>query len=317
MQIATLFTTPDNPLPGGAHPGFLEAAPEVRLRYVRWDCPVKPFKGTVLILQGRSEFIEKYFETVSDLLERGFGVVTFDWRGQGGSSRLLRDQYKGHVENFNQYLDDLEAIFTRVLLPDCKPPFFVLAHSMGGLISLLAAPALTNRVSRMILTAPLLGLNNLPVRQGTLQKLLGLATFFGLGHYYIMRKWSLEKRSTFLSNKLTSDPMRFARNARIFNEFPLLAIGPPTIAWVFAACRTMTRVTSPEFFNSISIPTLLLAGGSDAVVLLSAIETFGRNMRSGSFATITGSKHELLQESDQYRKQVIAAFDAFIPGRTD
>ena len=28
--------------------------------------------GTVAILQGRSEFIEKYFETISDLLARGF-----------------------------------------------------------------------------------------------------------------------------------------------------------------------------------------------------------------------------------------------------
>ena len=35
--------------------------------------------------------IEKYFEVVGELRRRGFAVAVLDWRGQGGSSRLLRN----------------------------------------------------------------------------------------------------------------------------------------------------------------------------------------------------------------------------------
>ena len=65
--------------------------------------PPGPPQGTVCILQGRAEFIEKYFETVGDLLLRGFAVATFDWRGQGLSARRLGNPRKGHVRRFDDY----------------------------------------------------------------------------------------------------------------------------------------------------------------------------------------------------------------------
>ncbi len=39
--------------------------------------------------------IEKYFEVVSELRERGFAVAVLDWRGQGGSARALPIRAKG------------------------------------------------------------------------------------------------------------------------------------------------------------------------------------------------------------------------------
>jgi hypothetical protein len=58
------------------------------------------------LLPGRAEFIEKYFEVVRELKNRGFAVVTFDWRWQGLSGRVLADRQKGYVENFRQYDTD-------------------------------------------------------------------------------------------------------------------------------------------------------------------------------------------------------------------
>ncbi|NKB52421.1 MAG: hypothetical protein GKR97_09385 [Rhizobiaceae bacterium] len=69
-----------------------------------------------------------------------------------------------------------------------------------------------------------------------------------------------------------------------------------------------------SYSNSISIPTLLIAAGNDPIVSPSAVELFGRKMRSGAFLTISGARHELLQERDLYREQFLAAFDAFVPG---
>ena len=46
-------------------------------------------RGTVVVLGGRAEFIEKYFEVIGELLARDFAVAALDWRGQGGSARRL------------------------------------------------------------------------------------------------------------------------------------------------------------------------------------------------------------------------------------
>lgn len=311
---ARLFATPQNPIPEGARVGHVSTGDDFRLRYARWETAVRPSKGTVLLLHGRSEFIEKHFETIQDLRARGFGVLTFDWRGQGGSGRMLQRSDKGHVENFNQHLEDLDTIFTRVALPDCRPPFYILGHSTGSLIALLAAPDLTNRVRRMVLVAPLLELARTPVRQRTVQRIFGLLTLLGLGRLAAVRNWVPLAERSFIGNRLTSDTRRFNRLRDVAIDHPHLTIGPPTIAWVFAALRAMETVTEPGYANAIAIPTLFVAAGADEVVSTRAIEAYGRSMRSGAFLTIAGAKHEIMEERDAYREQFLAAFDAFVPG---
>lgn len=76
----------------------------------------------MVLLQGRNEFIEKYFETMTDLTARGFTVVTFDWRGQGGSHRLLKDRQRGYVRSFEDYSDDLDLILDQIALPTVPRP---------------------------------------------------------------------------------------------------------------------------------------------------------------------------------------------------
>lgn len=308
---ARLFATPENPIPTGARVGIITTPDGVQLRYARWEATLRPSKGTVLLLHGRTEFVEKYFETVEDLRARGFGVLTFDWRGQGGSSRQLWDKRKGHVENFQQYLTDLETVLSEIALPDCRPPLYISAHSTGALIALLAAPALGNRVRRMVLCSPLLALNQLPMRQTLLQKVTGVLTVLGAGRLAV-GKHNPNRR--FIGNKLTSDTARFERSRGVLAKAPELATGRPTVAWIFSACRAMATVNLPGYANAISIPTLLVAAGNDAVVSPQRIEVFGRQMRSGAFLTISGARHELWDERDVYRQQLLAAFDAFVPG---
>ena len=139
----------------------------VRLRFARF-MPEGKAKGTVALFSGRCEFIEKYFEVVRELRSRGFAVALLDWRGQGGSQRLLRNRLKGHVTRFSDYLLDLEAFAREVLLPDCPPPHFALAHSMGGAVMLRIAHAGKRWFDRMVLSAPMIDLpgraTSLPVR---------------------------------------------------------------------------------------------------------------------------------------------------------
>src|SRR5262245_38206518 len=66
-----LVSIPANPVPEGAVTGALKTHDGVTLRFARWQ-PPPGRKGTVCLFQGRTEFIEKYFETVRELRSRGF-----------------------------------------------------------------------------------------------------------------------------------------------------------------------------------------------------------------------------------------------------
>jgi lysophospholipase len=308
-----LFDSPGNPLPGNASAGMFTTGDGKRIRYALFGATGRPMRGTVILLQGRNECIEKYFETIGDLQKAGLGVATFDWRGQGGSERLLRNPRRGHVRSFAQYAADLEQFYRDIVLPDCRLPLFVLAHSTGGLVALLAAPALVNQVQRMVLSAPLFAISGIPLSMHRLRRLTGLLRSVGAGSMRLGGRKN-DGPPAFEGNVLTSDAKRFRRNAAICEDHPELALGSPSVAWINAACKAAAAATDSEYLATINIPTLFVAAGADRVVSTHAIEDCARRMRSGSLLTIDGARHEILQEADVYREQMLAATKAFMLG---
>ena len=89
-----LVSIPANPVPDNVVTGMLKTPDGVGLRFARWEPPAGR-RGTVCIFPGRTEWIEKYFETVRDLRARGFAVAVLDWRGQGLSDRCVRRPSQG------------------------------------------------------------------------------------------------------------------------------------------------------------------------------------------------------------------------------
>jgi len=68
---------------GGGTYGYFRVPDGTRLRFAIWR-PQNGLQGTVVLLGGRGEFIEKYAgELVGELLGRGYAVYALDWRGQG------------------------------------------------------------------------------------------------------------------------------------------------------------------------------------------------------------------------------------------
>jgi lysophospholipase len=152
-----LVSIPANPVPEGATLATLKTPDGVTLRAVRWP-PPPGRKGTVCLFQGRTEYIEKYFEIVRDLRARGFAVATLDWRGQGLSERALRDRFKGHVGSFSEYDTDLATFMQEMVLPDCPPPHFAIAHSAGASVLIRAAYRGKRWFDRIVLTSPMIHL---------------------------------------------------------------------------------------------------------------------------------------------------------------
>lgn len=309
-----LFETDANPIPSRIRGGLFHAPDGKALRYSLLKAESRPCRGTVIVLQGRNEFIENYYETMSDLAGRGFTVATFDWRGQGGSHRLLRDRLRGYVRSFNDYADDLDHFLTGIVLPDCPPPFFILAHSAGALVALSSLEQLSSRITRMVLCAPLMGLGGQKISDDNVRRITAALRWIGLGRIYAAGGRTLSAARAFADNPLTSDPLRFMRNVEITRTYTDLALGGPTVRWVWSALETAWRINQPDFYKSPIAPVLIIAAGADRVVSTAVIERFVARTRNISLAVIDGARHEMLQEADFYREQVLAAFDAFIPG---
>jgi lysophospholipase len=309
----TLVSIPANPVPEDVVSGTIKTPDGAELRFARWAPPAGR-KGTVCVFTGRSEPIEKYFETVRDLRDRGFAVAMIDWRGQGHSSRRLRDPRKGYVRDFADYEVDVETFVQQVVLPDCPPPYFALAHSMGGAVMLRLAHAGKRWFDRMVLSAPMIDLPGSRTSFPTRMSLRAMRLIGQGGRYVPGGSDALTGTESFINNPFTSDPVRYARNAAIFEEDPTLGLGSPTVAWADTAFRAMHAFRGLNYPTEIRQPILMLAASNDTIVSTAAIEEFAYHLRAGSHLVIAGSKHEILQEQDRYRGQFWAAFDAFVPG---
>ena len=120
---------------------------------LRLIVPLVVLAGVVVLL-----LIVRQVIAVRDLRARGFAVVTFDWRGQGLSDHALSNRHKGYVRSFSDYITDLEAAMEQVVLPDCPPPIFALAHSMGGAVVIRACHDGSRWFERVVLSAPMIAL---------------------------------------------------------------------------------------------------------------------------------------------------------------
>ena len=311
----TLIDQPDNPVPDGAVAGLLRTPDGVNIRYARWPSIAGLRRGTVTILQGRAEFIEKYFETIQDLRQRGFAVIAFDWRGQGGSDRLLKKRGKGHIGGFEQYRIDLRTVLKEISLAEFSGPHFALAHSTGCAVLLSDAPRLRTMLDRAVLSAPLTGILDNGRQERWVFRLARLLSWLGFRRL-IIPGGNTDPIIEFTGNRQTLDKVRFERANAVLHAAPDLGVGSPTIGWLYAVVRTLTTFRQRDYGPSVSLPCLVIAAGNDRIVSTKATEELVSRMRAAGYLEIPGSEHEILMERDQIRERFWAAFDAFIPGQT-
>jgi lysophospholipase len=305
---------PGNPLPEKAQCGFLDAAGGLKLRYGQF-APSGPASGTMLLLQGRGECMERQFETIRDLNARGLHVLSFDWRGQGGSPRAEQPGRRGHISSFSKYLGDLELLVQQVMLPDCPPPYFMLGNSMGAHIGLLAI-ARHNWFDAAVMISPFIDVA--PSRLPHWFKLLvtGSMTVLGMGRLRVpLYRDGEPDEESFAGNPLTSDRVRYNRNIRLWQAARHLSAHIPSAGWAFAALRSCTRLQKLDDRTPLKCPALLVVAGQDTVVSNEAIQQFARHVPGAAPVVINGARHDILSEQDIYRDQLFAAADAFLADR--
>lgn len=264
----------------------------------------------LVVVSGRTEFMEKYAELFYDLRQAGLSFYIYDHRGQGSSQRLLADPRKGHVDSFADYVEDLGIFLATVVRPDTPRHIVLLSHSMGGTISLLYAAAHREALSGLILSSPMFAINTRPVPGIFARFVSRIAVLAGRETDYVVGAGPWIRETRFENNRLTGSRARFERNRRFVAEKPVLSLGGPTYGWLAQSFAVTSELRKKEI--GLRLPVLLLQGEADRVVgLREPAEVCGRfaNCKRISFP---GGRHELLMEADSFRTPVLEEIGAFV-----
>jgi len=292
---------------------FIASRDGTRLRVATWDvASAVPRRGVCVILDGQTEFLEKYVEVAGELCTRGFTVAALDWRGQGGSARALPNPLKAHVGDFSEYDEDLSAFLAEVVSPLTDRPPLALAHSMGGNILLRALHDRPSCFAAAVMTAPMLRTDARGVPDWLVRLVCQIQNGIGHANDFV---WGMEARDplhmAFEDNRVTSDRARFARAQALLAGHEDIRLAGPTWGWLEAAYRSMARVMAPGFAEAIRTPVLIVGAGRDRIVQTEATREFARHLPHGTYLEIAEAEHEILMENDSIRAQFWTAFDAF------
>ena len=283
-----------------------------QLRVAFWN--LNSNKGTIILQSGRTEFIEKYYEVVSEFIERGFCVAMMDWRGQGLSSRKANNKRIGHIDKFETYDQDLVKVVNECFKSNCPEPFVGFGHSMGGCLMTSYFISSENILSKCILCAPMVSVRANAVSR-RIVSLLGIFENFGLSAFPMQKpSWDDDsgwQEESFLENALTTDEKRFSRTFKFLRQFPDLGIRGITVGWLKHALKRTNDFKSVDWSSAIKRPLLLLDATNDKLVNSSLNKEL---LGQSDLTTIVSleSQHEIMMEKDEIRKKAWEAIDQFL-----
>jgi lysophospholipase len=288
------------------------------LRAARFSAdPNVAYRGVCVLLNGQTEFIEKYFEVIDELRGRGFSVATMDWRGQGGSSRVTSDPRKGYVGDFSEYDQDLDTLMNWIVTPmltaNEKP--IALAHSMGAHILLRTLVRGPTSFNACVLVAPMIAISFRGQYEFLVRAVTSLQMWRGKATDWV---WGMQERDplqmSFATQLVTSDPQRFERTQMLLREHPQLRLAGATWGWLAAALSSMDLLIKQARLDAT--PLLVVGAGKDRICITSKAKAFANAAPLANYLEIKDSEHEILMERNVIRAEFWAAFDNFIHRET-
>lgn len=286
------------------------------LRTLVWESSTP--RARLLLLGGRADFLEKWAETIADLHAMGFAVASFDWRGQGLSTRLVAGG-AGHVDRFETFLDDLDHLAGR-LADELGGPWVALAHSMGAhlLLRWIADPSRRAHPWRAhlracVLTAPLFGLAMAAPLRAAVMLAARRAVRAGRGARFApgQEPFGPQQTSAARAAILTHCPVRFAEEQRWVEACPALACGGVTWGWIDAFARSEAALEALPL-ERVGVPLLALLAGRERLVSNRAARRVLARLPTAAVETVAGAAHEILRERDAVRAAALSRIDAFL-----
>lgn len=116
------------------------------LFYQCW-LPTNEPRAVLLVVHGLADHSGRYANLVNYFVPLGYAIYGFDQRGHGRSQGL-----RGSVEDFSDFVNDLDIFVHIVRNKHRKNKIFILAHSVGGTISTAYAISHQDKFDGLILS---------------------------------------------------------------------------------------------------------------------------------------------------------------------
>src|SRR3974390_3146181 len=210
----------------------VEGAGGLRL-FFRSIRPKQQPRAVVIIVPGFNAHSGYYAWGAEQLVATGLAVYAVDLRGRGNS-----DGERFYVDNFQDYVSDVEAVVNVARSRESGLPLFLLGHSAGGVVACLYAIVHQSEPAGLICES---FAHELPAPD------FALAVFKGLGH--------LAPHAHILhlpNQRISSDP----KAVEAMNEDPLIAHETQPTRTMAALVRADERLKKE--FSLITLPVLIL-----------------------------------------------------------
>ncbi|NQU64478.1 MAG: alpha/beta hydrolase [SAR324 cluster bacterium] len=235
-------------------------------------------KIQLVLVHGFSEHKRRYYDVAEKLCQKGVAVHLMDLPGHG-----LSDGPRGHIDDFQDYLDNVHLFFHAYPHFLKTKPTFLLGHSLGGLIASQYCLQRNPQIKGLILCSPLTGFCSLMSVAST-----------------ILSKIIARKNPAYLIPKpsgvatLSRNPQKWPQYHN--DPYRLRTISPNLYLSMLQQTRLLQNRAS-----ELNIPLLLFYTVKDQVVSAAAISRFFNNAssRDKTAVVFTEAMHELFQEVER------------------
>jgi lysophospholipase len=272
-------------------------------------------QDALVMLPGRTEPYLKYSELIFDLDELGYDFFLLDHRGQGLSGRMLKDNHKGHVKDFDHYIEDLNTFLELKKLKEKYRNVYLVAHSMGAAVALWHHIKKGAYFDKMVLSAPMVEIITGAAYPNHVEKFMQIQKFIGNSSEYSIGSGPGELNMPYENNPVTRCPSRFEMARKLEIENNNLVMGGTTNQWVLESLKVGEKIYKNKE-KLKKLPILMFQAGKDTYSKMKRQNRICESIDTCRKVYIPDSYHELFHERDMIRDKVIDETISFLRKET-
>jgi lysophospholipase len=295
---------------------FLTTSDGVKIRVGRFcgdsSAPENSNK-IMLVLPGvvsrieRHEFLAKHYASL------GFGVWVLDFRGQGGSQRLVENKQMIHVDDFSDYIRDVEAL---ALWDKFKGKHIsIFGHSMGGQVALQVLRKHPKIFELAVLEAPMVRIKTAPLPFFFAEPLAYIfKNWFGQGKQYYLGYGNYDPiQESFKYNRNCRDETLFDQHYFIDESLKELIPRDPSCGWVHSALSACQMFLNDlKSLGNVTTKVFLATAGDDKVLDTRHDATIVSALQKAAHRVYAGAWHCLMHDTLAIRRAYLKDVSAFL-----
>lgn len=275
-------------------------------------------RATVVMIPGYTATMDMYGEQTKEIAARGYHVIGFDLRGQGGSERPRPSQpEKLLIEDFKIYSNDVALFLQSLELPEGRR-VILMGMSFGGHVAFRVGAEHSDLVDGLLLLAPALRPKAGDMSFERTSRMLRIGDALGKDKRYVPgnTSWKPASEDDLLRVGIkycSSSPKRLPMRDAVFTVRPEQRVGGVTFNWGREFYGSSNFVLQDGYPESITQPvTMIHAELDDFVVTEINKQVCDTRMKDCVSVSIANSGHCLTQETDPILDRIYNALDEIV-----